>query len=69
MRGIPIAVFPRPGSTNLLTHCKPAQSCAAARLPARAAPILALANPPAWLFLPVREDSVSSTLIRAQTPW
>ena len=69
MRSVPIAVFPRPGSTNRLRHGNAAQSFAHARKPARAARTLASSNPPAWLFLPTREDSVSSTAIRAQTLW
>jgi len=69
VRRIPIAVFPRPGSSNFLSRCEVAQSFAAARKPARAAVALARARPPAWLLLPAREDSASSTAIRAQTPW
>ena len=66
VRRIPIAIFPRPGAAGTVTHAQAAQYFRHARQTARAARILAQTAPPAWLLLPTREDSVSSTEIRAK---
>ena len=64
-RLVPFAVHPR------ATYNHPALAGQAARLlrrglrPLRAAPCLALARPPCWVFLPARHHPASATALRA----
>jgi nicotinate-nucleotide adenylyltransferase len=63
---VPMAIFPRPGATSAARHGAVAQEFAAARLGPAAALQLAQTKAPAWLFLPMRADPISSTAIRAR---
>lgn len=69
MRRIPVVVLPRPGVSGVNIRSQAAQRFRHARLPARSAPILAQTPPPAWIFLPIRQDPVSSTAIRDRYVW
>jgi nicotinate-nucleotide adenylyltransferase len=64
MASLPLAVLPRPGYTYRALASRAAHRFAVERLPARAAPLLARAKPPAWLFLPVSQHAASATAIR-----
>ncbi len=65
---VPFAVFPRPGETRHALAGRAARRLARFRRPARAAAALALADPPAWLLVPVRLHAASASAIRAQGP-
>lgn len=67
MLAVPIAVMPRPGFTRAALCSPAARRFAAARIPARAAAMLAVKAPPAWVVLEIREDTSSATRIRAGT--
>ena len=69
MRRIPVVVFPRPGVAGIVLAAQAAQRFRHARLPARSAPVLVQTPPPAWIFLPMGEDPVSSTAIRDRYVW
>ena len=60
-----IAVFARPGYSLKALSGLAASRYARFRLPERAAPRLALDEPPEWVFLKVRLHPASSTAIRA----
>ncbi|HET9147894.1 MAG TPA: nicotinate-nucleotide adenylyltransferase [Acetobacteraceae bacterium] len=64
VRAIPIAVLPRPGETRRALAGQAARMLHAARRPAIAAAALADAAPPAWTWLPIRENSISATALR-----
>ena len=65
-RRLPVAVIAR-GTHDFPALAAPAaQRFAWARLPATAAPHLAQAEPPAWLFLPIRHHPASATKIRSR---
>jgi nicotinate-nucleotide adenylyltransferase len=71
VRGVPFAVFDRPGTSSLGTALralagKAAQRFARARIPLTAARRLALMAPPAWVFFHTRLDPRSATGIRTQ---
>jgi nicotinate-nucleotide adenylyltransferase len=66
MRSVPVAVISRPGSMLRARFSPAAQRFAASRLPAAAAPTLADHVPPAWIYLPVPLNHLSSTALRAQ---
>jgi nicotinate-nucleotide adenylyltransferase len=61
---VPVAVFPRPGETRRGLAGQAAKVLRAARHPADAAPALAGMAPPAWTWLPIRENSLSATALR-----
>ena len=63
---LPIAVFARPSYCLGALAELPAQRFARHRLPAAAARRLAETKPPAWIFLPIKLDPHSATLIRAR---
>ena len=64
MRSVPVAVVSRPGAMLGSRFSPAAQRFATARLPAEAAPVLADHQPPAWIYLPVPLNHLSSTLLR-----
>lgn len=61
---VPIAVWGRPGYSARAMVGKVAQRFARNRIPLEAAGQLALANPPAWMFLPIRLHPASATALR-----
>jgi nicotinate-nucleotide adenylyltransferase len=61
---LPIAIFPRPFETRRALAGQAAQALRAARRPAHAAAALAGTAPPAWTWLPIRENSLSATALR-----
>ena len=65
---MPVAVIDRPGWTLRATHARAAQALARHRLDERAAPRLADASPPAWVFLHGPRSNLSSTALRRQGP-
>ncbi len=62
---VPVAVFDRPTYSSRAVVAKAAQRFARARLPERAAAILAARRPPAWVFIHGPRLPVSATAIRA----
>jgi nicotinate-nucleotide adenylyltransferase len=62
----PMAVVDRPGWTLRATASKAATRFADRRLPESAAPVLAAASPPAWLYLYGPRSTLSSTALRKQ---
>jgi len=69
METVPIAVFDRP-QYDLVTVCsRTARRYADCRLPPQAAPTLASARAPAWVFLPIRRHAASATAIRQGRAW
>ncbi|MCW8308288.1 nicotinate-nucleotide adenylyltransferase [Acidiphilium sp. PA] len=62
VRAVPIAVLPRPGETRAALAGKAAHGLRHARGGAR---LLAMRRPPAWTWLPVRENPLSATALRA----
>ncbi|MDG4647959.1 nicotinate-nucleotide adenylyltransferase [Roseibacterium sp. SDUM158017] len=69
MCAIPIAVFARPGRRVSARTAKAARIFRDARWPAAAAPLVARAEAPAWVFLDMPMVDVSSTEIRARGGW
>lgn len=65
LRTVPVAVVARPGHPRGGGLAPSFGRFRSARLPASAARRLALARPPAWIFLPAPLKSVSSTALRA----
>ena len=65
-RLMPMAVVDRMGSSLYATSGRAGQALARFRLPERAAPWLADANPPAWVYLHGLKSPLSSTALRAQ---
>lgn len=63
---MPIAVMPRPTYNQRALAGQAAKRLRPHLLPARTAPALAGARPPAWTFLPARQNSASATAIRSQ---
>ncbi len=66
---VPIAVFARPGWDLAAPASKAAQRFHASRLPLQAAPRLARAKPPAWIYVPFTHDETSATAIRRSGEW
>ena len=64
MHAMPMLVLPRPGATRAALASKPARRYGKYRLPARAGLCLAAAESPAWILLPVQENSASATELR-----
>lgn len=69
MRTVPVAVLARPGQRISARTAKASRVFRGARLPASAGPNLASMEPPAWVFLNVPMQDVSSTEIRARGEW
>ena len=66
-RLVPFAVLPRPTYNPRALAGQAARRLRPARLPDHSAPALADRPPPAWVFLPVRQNHLSATAIRKQT--
>ncbi len=64
MHAMPRLVLPRPGATRTALASMAAQRYGKYRLPARAGLCLAAAASPAWILLPVKENSASATELR-----
>ncbi|MCF3946679.1 MULTISPECIES: nicotinate-nucleotide adenylyltransferase [Acidiphilium] len=64
-RLIPIAVLPRPGETRRALAGAAAQALRRSRMPPRRAATLAALPAPAWAWLPIRENPLSATALRA----
>ncbi|MBG0810638.1 nicotinate-nucleotide adenylyltransferase [Methylosinus sp. H3A] len=64
-RTTPIAIVDRPGATFRAMSAKAAQRFSRARLPERAAPLLADAAPPAFVYLHAPRVAQSSTALRS----
>jgi nicotinate-nucleotide adenylyltransferase len=67
VRTMPLLVMPRPGLTRAARASHAARALARHRIPARAALCLPSTAPPAWVLLPVPENSTSATALRAAT--
>jgi nicotinate-nucleotide adenylyltransferase len=63
---VPLAIIDRPGSTLRAIASPAGRMLAAHRLDERDAGRLAMAGPPAWVFLHGRRSDASSTLLRAE---
>lgn len=66
---IPIAVLARPGYDRSALAAKAAHRYALARLPSRAAAMLASRKPPAWVFISTTHRDESASAIRARGEW
>ncbi|PHP27228.1 nicotinate-nucleotide adenylyltransferase [Limimaricola cinnabarinus] len=66
---VPMGVFARPGDRLGARLSRAARIYRGARLPMRAAPLLARAPAPAWCFVNLPMSSASSTAIRAAGNW
>ena len=66
VRCMPFAVLPRPSYNKAALGGRAAGCLRAARWPAARARNLALATPPAWVFLPAAQHPASATALRAQ---
>jgi len=64
-RTMPFAVMPRPSYNQRALAGQAAHRLRPALHPARAAPVLAGSAPPAWTFLPARQNALSATALRA----
>ncbi len=64
-RAVPILVLPRPSYNPRALAGPAAQRLRGARRRAREAGVLALASPPAWVFLPAPQHHASASAIRA----
>ncbi|TQM93426.1 nicotinate-nucleotide adenylyltransferase [Roseinatronobacter monicus] len=69
MESLPIAVVARPGQQLRALSSVAARRYARARIPARSAPLLSMAQAPAWCFLTVPLRDISSSHLRAQGNW
>jgi nicotinate-nucleotide adenylyltransferase len=63
---LPIAVVDRGGMNSSIAAGPAAQALARARLPEKAAPMLADRQPPAWIYLHGLKSPLSSTALRAE---
>jgi nicotinate-nucleotide adenylyltransferase len=61
---MPIAVVARPGARARALLSPAARALRPARMPARDAPLLPFAAPPAWVFLTAPLSDLSSTALR-----
>ncbi len=64
VNAMPMLVVPRPGATRRALGGQAAKRFAKHRLSARAGLCLAAAVAPAWILLPVKENSASATALR-----
>lgn len=69
METVPVCVLARPGQRISARTAKAARLYRFARWPAAAAPRLARAEPPAWVFINLPMLDVSSSEIRARGEW
>ncbi len=69
LRSVPVGVLARPGQRISARTSKAAQIYRAYKVPAAAAPRLALMAPPAWCFVNLPMSDASSTAIRARGDW
>ena len=69
MRSVPVAVLARPGTRLEGRGSRAAEEYARFRLPAEAAKSLARARAPAWVFLDMPLNDLSSSSIRARGEW
>lgn len=69
MDTVPIGVLARPGQRISARMSKPARIFRAARIPARQSQGLRFATPPAWCFVNVPMNALSSTALRARGDW
>jgi len=67
MHAMPMLVLPRPGATRRALASMAAQRYRKYRLPARSGLCLAAADSPAWILLPVKENSASATELRRKS--
>jgi len=65
---MPFAVMPRPTYNGRALAGKAASRLRPALRPAREAPVLAGRKPPAWTFLPARQNPLSATALRRAAP-
>ena len=63
---MPIAVFARPGYSDLAENAKASRNFTGFRLNSERAEELAVMSPPAWVFLKTPENPISATEIRAR---
>jgi nicotinate-nucleotide adenylyltransferase len=68
-RTVPVAVFSRPPYSTRALSAKAARYFAASRVPENQAGRLADCRPPAWVFLHIRPNMQSASLIRAGGGW
>ncbi len=66
VRAMPMLILPRPGQTRAALAGQAVKRLAHHRLPARSGLCLAATQAPAWILLPVRENSTSATALRAR---
>lgn len=64
IRAMPMLILPRPGQTRKALAGQAVKRLSRHRLSARSGLCLAQAAPPAWILLPVRENSTSATALR-----
>lgn len=64
-RLVPFAVFPRPSYNHAALSGRAAHRFGASRHRLAEAKLIARAEPPAWIYLAGREDSISATALRA----
>ncbi len=69
MRTVPVAVLARPGTRLEGRGSRAAEEYARFRLPAEAARLLPGLPPPAWVFLDMPLNDLSSSAIRARGDW
>ncbi len=67
-RNTAFAVMPRPTYNHAALAEQAARRLRASRIPARQAPALANFVPPAWVFLEIRQNKLSATDLRRNTP-
>jgi nicotinate-nucleotide adenylyltransferase len=67
LHAMPMLVLPRPGATRAALASPAAKRAQKYRLPARSGLCLAAAASPAWILLPVKENSASATELRRKT--
>ncbi len=66
VRSMPMLILPRPGQTRAALAGQAVKRLARHRLPARSGLCLAATQAPAWILLPVKENSTSATALRAR---
>ncbi|MEZ5888040.1 MAG: nicotinate-nucleotide adenylyltransferase [Paracoccaceae bacterium] len=69
MQHVPIAIFARPGMRLAARGARAADEYARCRLPAHAACLLGRRKAPAWVFLDMPLNDMSSSAIRARGEW
>ncbi len=69
MQSVPVGVLARPGMRTAARNSKAARIYAAHRLPSRQSQRLAMMQAPAWCFINVPMQAISSTQLRASGAW